>query len=129
MVQDEQKIGSKRMLNPNEIDPRHLPSMQAAILKNRSALDEQKVAFLYRGARLHFMEPVAKATDKRVHATRSINQAGMVTATCTDPETGIFVQFTGDPGNGIEAALLVFGKKYCQEYRDAMRQNVATKIW
>jgi hypothetical protein len=31
--------------------------------------------------------------------------------------------------SGAQGTMLTFGKKFCQEFPDPMRQNVATKVW
>lgn len=116
------------MLNPNEIGRKHLPSMQAAILKNRSVLDEHRVSMLYKQAKLLYGDPKVVASTT-VWTSRVTTEGGAVTASCTDVETGLFVQLSGDPTKGVEEALLTFGHKFCQEVRDTMRQNIATKIW
>lgn len=117
------------MLNPNEIDPKHLPPMQAALMKNRSRLDEYRVAKLYKLAKTVYAGHKEQLQDPTVMLVRNVSQTGIVTANCTDGETGLFVQLSGDPKKGDKSILLAFGQKFCQEYEDTMRQNIATKIW
>jgi hypothetical protein len=118
------------MLNPNEIHPKHLPSMQAALMKNRSKLDENQVSRLYATAAAVLSAPDAARKDPKVAVSRVVaTEGGVVIATCTDVDTGLFVQLSGDPAKGVERAMLSFGKKYCQEVMDTMRQQIATKIW
>ena len=117
------------MLNPNEIDPKHLPTLNTALMKHRSKLDEHRVAKLYAEARTLVLGSdlsVAQAQDKSVMRSVIRSQA-LTIVTCTDAETGLFVQLAGlEGGKGL---LLTFGQKFCQEARDVMRQNVATKVW
>lgn len=113
------------MLNPNEVDPRHLPSIQAAILKHRSRLDDHTVSKLYKTAKQALTDPKAVG-DAKMMVGRYSTANGTVTVTCTDVDSGLFVQLVAEAG---QEPLLIFGQKLCQEYRDAMRHNVATKIW
>jgi hypothetical protein len=117
------------MLNPREIDPKHVPPMQAALLKNRSVLDEHLVAKLYKLAKAAYAGEKEQRQDPKVMLARQVSQNGVVTAICTDGETGLFVQLAGDPQNTGKGPFLTFGRKFCQEYEDPMRQNIATKIW
>lgn len=117
------------MLNPNEIDPKHLPSLQAAIMKNRSRLDEHLVSKLYKTAKAGFDATDLKGlVDSKTSINRSATAEGAVMVTCTDIETGLFVLLSKSTPESTDC-LMTFGKKFCQEYRDSMRQNVATKIW
>ena len=122
------------MLNPNEIDPKHLLPIQAAIMKHRSRLDEHRVAQLYQMARtaLRGSQTAAGSQDPKTLLTRAISSTGGVSVTCTDADSGLFVQLSEDAGASSEkkgGALLTFGQKFCQENRDTMWQNIATKIW
>ena len=104
--------------------------MQAALLKNRSVLDEHRVSKLYKTALLVYnggAKATSSANDRTISLVCTTGRDGGLTVTCTDVETGLFIQLSGDPAKGWP--LLVFGKKFCQESRDQMRQNVATKIW
>lgn len=115
------------MLNPNEIHPKHLPSLQSAILRHRSVLDEHLVSKLYAAAKSAIAaEP--KAADSSIWLTR--NRIGdYIVATCTDVATGLFVQLSGNPEKDVSAALVTFGQKFCQEIRDTMRHNAAITVW
>jgi len=116
------------MLNPNEIDPKHLPSLQAAIMKNRSRLDEHLVSKLYRMAKAAFdIEDQKDAGDAKTQMAMSVHPNGTITVTATDVETGLFIVLSRIPN--VPGNFLTFGKKFCQERRDAMRQNTVTKIW
>lgn len=119
------------MLNPHEVSPAHLPAMQAAILKQRSKLDEHVVSKLYKTAKRVFREPSAMAdlaTDQTILPSRLC--AGPITiGTCTDTNTGLFVQLSGPDGCSDDKLMLTFGTKYCQEVTDTIRGNRATKIW
>lgn len=116
------------MLNPNKIDPKHLPALQAAILKNGSTLDEHLVSKLYVTAKAALKAGDGKMeADAKTVLVKNIAQAGVVSVTATDADTGLFVALTDQPE--IPGLLLTFGKKFAQETRDAMRQNIATRIW
>jgi|PlaIllAssembly_1097288.scaffolds.fasta_scaffold131577_2 hypothetical protein len=119
------------MLNPNEINPKHIHSLQATLMKYRSKLDERKITNLYKAAKTLFFQSNPSASllqDQTMWRSRIANNA-VVISTCTDVETGLFIQLAGDPNSHEDALLLTFGQKYCVEWKDAMRNNVATKIW
>lgn len=106
--------------------------MQTALLKARSKLDEFRVGVIYKAARDLFFEPkltLAQQQDETMWRSRLVSTEGVVLVTCTDTATGLFVQLSG-PGTAQETDLMMtFGQKFCQEGRDMMRQNIATKIW
>lgn len=114
------------MLNPNRIDPRHLPSMQAALLKHHSTLIEHQVEKLY-GVAVKLLEGVKSPNDPKVLVSSYKAANESLTVTVTDVDTGLFVQLTDD--KTTLKRLMTFGQKFCQETHDAMRGNVATKIW
>lgn len=103
--------------------------MQAALLKHRSTLDEHQVSKLYRTAKEVLFGGEPKAQDSNLMISKMEIGKGIFVATCTDAKTGIFVQLAGSIKEGPDMATMAFGQKYCQEVRDGMRQNIATKIW
>lgn len=115
------------MLNPNEIDQRHIAPLQNTLLSHRSTLDEHRVGKLYRDARLAYTDP-KKTGDTKTLLSRVECNNGMVLVTCTDLDSGLYVQLVGE-ADKPQQSMLTFGQKFCQEYRDGMRGNVATKIW
>jgi hypothetical protein len=115
------------MLNPREIDPKHLPALQAAILKNGSKLDEHLVSSLYRRAKAAYTGTETGVPDSKVSIVKTLSSIKLPAVTVTDMETGLFIVLAQVAEGG--QPLLTFGKKFCQEHGDAMRQNVATKIW
>jgi hypothetical protein len=119
------------MLNPHLISPKHLPSLNAALLGNRSKLDGNRVTILYREAKKLFYESQPSPglfQDQTIWRSRLTDQS-LVVAACTDAETGLYIQLAGEPGCSDDGLLLTFGQKFCVEWRDSARQNVATKIW
>lgn len=97
-------------------------------MKNRSVADEHLVSKLYRLAKAAFdVDDQKEAGDAKTSVAKIRNPNGTITVTCTDVDTGLFIVLAKGPEQ--PDFLLTFGKKYCQEYRDTMRQNVATKIW
>jgi len=119
------------MLNPTEISPKHIPALQTSILKYRSKLDERKITALYKAAKTLFFAANPSPNllqDQTMWRSRIANQA-VVVSVCTDVESGLFVQLAGEPNCREDDLLLTFGQKYCVEWKDSMRQNVATKIW
>ena len=106
--------------------------MQAAILKQRSVLDEHTVTGLYKSAKALFYDPAelgkADATKWKSRIVTD-HTPPLVMATCTDVNTGLFVQLTAKTGAVDSDLMLTFGHKYCQEVTDTMRGNRATKIW
>lgn len=117
------------MLKANIIHSKHLHSIQASLLKNRSVLDETMVNELYDTAKKVFLDSVKGQVDPKFMVSRFIVQPTLVGATATDVQTGLFIQFSGDPKLGMDGALMVFGQKYCQEIMDSMRQNISTRMW
>lgn len=115
------------MLNPNEIDARHIAPLQNALLSRRSIVDEHRVGKLYRDARAAYGDG-KKVGDTKTLVSRIEWKPGMVLVTCTDVDTGLYVQLAGEVNNP-QQSMLTFGQKFCQEYQDKMRGNVATKIW
>jgi len=103
--------------------------MQAAILKHRSILDEYQVANLYKTAREILFTGAPKVNDPNILVSNIEISKGVRVVTCTDAKTGLFVQLSGAVKEGPDMAVMAFGHKYCQEVRDGMRQNIATKIW
>ena len=106
--------------------------MQTAIMKNRSKLDEFRVQELYRAATKLFMDPqltAAEQQDGTMWRSRFITTEGFVVVTCTDEETGLYVQLSGPGTATVNDLMLIFGQKFCQEGKDTTRQNIATKIW
>ena len=119
------------MLNPTKISPKHLPALTATLMKYRSRLDENRLTRLYVAAKELFYAPNPSASllqDQTMWRSR-IATSVVVLATCTDVETGLFIQLAGEPGCVEDSLLLTFGTKYCVEWKDTMRNNVATKIW
>ena len=119
------------MLNPNDINPKHIPAIQTTLLKNRSKADERKVTGLYKAAKSLFFAANPSTNllqDQTMWRSRIANNA-VIVSTCTDVETGLFIQLAGDPNCREDDLLLTFGQKFCVEWKDSMRQNVATKIW
>lgn len=112
------------MLSQNDIDPRHLAPIQAALLRNRSVVDEHLVARLYKTAKKALADPKTQVDPKMV-VVRTALDAETVAVSCTDADTGLFIQLTGTAASSV----LTFGKKYCQEITDAMRRNASTRIW
>jgi len=105
--------------------------MQAALLKQRSRLDEHQVSKLYKTARQVFRNPEAVANlaqDQTVWTSR-LCTGNLVLATCTDANTGLFVQFAGQQDAADDKLLLTFGIKFCQETVDTLRNHRSTKIW
>lgn len=102
--------------------------MQAAILKNRSKLDEHLISKLYRAAAAALVA-APKTIDPSMMLTRALCDSPAVLVTCTDLNTGLFVQLCGDPEKGVDSAFVTLGQKFCQEGKDSMRGNIATKIW
>jgi hypothetical protein len=119
------------MFSPNNINPKHIPSLQACLMKFRSVLDERKVTGLYAAAKALFFntKPSASLLQDSTMWRSRIATSGVVLASCTDTETGLFVQLAGEPGATEDGLLLTFGVKYCVEWKDSMRSNVATKIF
>lgn len=103
--------------------------MQAAILKHRSTLDEHQVSKLYRTAKEILFGGELKAQDSNLLISKLEIGKGVLVVTCTDSKTGLFVQLAGTVKDGPDMTTMTFGQKYCQEVRDGMRLNVATKIW
>lgn len=103
--------------------------MQAALLKHRSVLDEHQVANLYKTAKEVLFGKGPKVNDPNIMISSLEIGKGVRVVTCTDAKTGLFVQLSGTVKEGPDMAVMAFGHKYCQEVRDGMRQNVATKIW
>lgn len=119
------------MLNPSEISPKHLPALQASLLKHRSKLDENRIVRLYKAAKDLFFDAKPSPSllqDQTMWRSRIAN-TGIVLSSCTDTETGLFIQLAGEPNCVEDSLLLTFGQKYCVEWRDTLRQNGATKIW
>lgn len=119
------------MLNPVNISPKHIPALTACLKKSRSMLDERTVSRLYEAAKELFAQPNPSPNllqDQTMWRSRIAN-SGVVLSSCTDVETGLFIQLSGDPNARPDDLLLTFGIKYCVEWKDTMRSNVATKIW
>jgi hypothetical protein len=119
------------MLSPNDINPKHIHSLQATLMKHRSILDERRITDLYKAAKSLFFAVNPSPNlhqDQTMWRSRIANSAVVVSA-CTDVETGLFIQLAGDPKAREDDLLLTFGTKYCVEWKDTMRQNMATKIW
>lgn len=115
------------MLRAFDIPARHLPPLQATVMKHRSKLDEDAVGRLYRQARLLFSgERVA--VDPSMICSR-IFFGTTVIATCTDSGSGLFIQLSGEEGAAPDDLLLAFGQKFCQEAKDEIRGHIATKMW
>lgn len=106
--------------------------MQTALMKNRSKADEFRVSALYESARELFFNPQvspAQKMDESMWRSRSVTTEGYIISTCTDAETGIYVQLVGPGTAKDDDIMLTFGQKFCQEGKDLARQNIATKIW
>jgi hypothetical protein len=117
------------MLSEHDINAAHLPSMQAALMKRRSRLDEIIVGRLYRAAQAVFRDPKEVLREDLAIARNRAVLPEQIVATTTDLNTGLFVQLSG-PESAKDGELnLTFGLKYCQEVTDAMRRQKWTKIW
>jgi hypothetical protein len=106
--------------------------MQTALMKARSKLDEHRVGVVYKAARDLFFNPelsLAQKQDQTTWRSRLVGADGIILVTCTDAETGLFVQLSGLGTATENDLMLTFGQKFCQEGRDMARQNIATKIW
>lgn len=119
------------MLNPTDINPKHIHSLTATLMSHRSKLDEALVTRLYKAAKALFFDTNPSSSllqDQTMWRSRIANSAVVVSA-CTDVATGMFIQLAGAPNDREDSLLLTFGVKYCVEWKDTMRQNVATKFW
>jgi hypothetical protein len=121
------------MQKHHDLDPRHAAPMKAALMKHRSVVDEPLMNRMYRLAQNSFgderIQGEGGITLVRVVTRNSEGVNCIVTVTCTDDQTGLFIQLSGDSARGFSGAMLSFGQRYCQEHWDNMRRHIVTKIW
>ena len=117
------------MLNPREISARHLPTLQTTLLKRRSVLDERRIEKLYKAAKALFTANASRPNPSQTMWQTKIATGEWTVCTCTDIETGLFIQLVGKQGCDGEDTCLTFGQKFCFDAVDAVRQLVVTKIW
>lgn len=115
------------MLNRTEIAQKHYAPIQAAILKHRSKLDEAMVSRLYRTVLGLLRNPNGPA-DQDTIQSRVVGE-NVVIITCTDKRSGLYVQLSGQLGVNPEDLTLVFGQKFCQEFRNPQDRTCITKVW